>query len=1116
MFIFNLKSGLQPWVAQTRRGRFLYALAWMSGVVTLALSSVVYSQPVVEAERIIGARVIEGPVFVDASSNNFPPINYLSEDGELLGFGQELAQAVLGATGARVQHKHSDRWPEVVGWVESGEADFIHNIGYTPEREKTLDYTTPIFSMPEVIFVQDEHLDIQSFEDVIRDGSVACVRENITHQYLKRFKEITCKIYETPLAALKGLVNGEVHSLIFPKQVIQYLAQRYDLSPYIKIVGDPLRTLQWSMAVKKGNAAMQERLNRGLARVRESGEYQRIYDRHFGQKVLLGYSQLQVALASALASMVSVLLVGGALVAWFIRRLRRDKQVVEQNIAERMATEAQLRESEYQLRHVADNLPTTILITRQSDGTILYGNPAAESILGLPPSAFLGRRSTEFYAEPEQRTAVIEELKTKGNIRGLAMVVKRPNGDRVEVVLDLQPMFYLGEPALLLTAHDITKRVQTEQEREKLLVQMGARIRELACLYHISSLVRAGGSLAEVLRSAVEVLPLGFQHPQQTGVRIRFGHEEFQSGPLPKTPHVLSVQLRVGERVEGTVEVFAWGDSISPGKEFLDEERALLNGVSDTLAEFISRRRAEEALHLGTRMSGLMQRISVAANASDHQNQAFHACLQEVCAFTGWQVGHVYLVEGEDSDLLRPSGVWHLADPERFTTFKEVTLQTTFRRGEGLPGRVLESGRPLWIPNVLRDEGFLRAKHHGDLHVRTGVGFPVFTGEMVSAVVEFFSPEETSENPGLIEMLGHIGMVLGRVMERNRAERALLDAQINLSVASHLAKLGSWELNTETGSLRVSEEVLSILGVQGGSLEPTVEAFLGVVHPEDREDVSARLRISTKTGSDFEVEHRVLLPTGEVRTVINKAEVFQNLSGTVVRMIGALQDISSRKLAEVELRNSENRFRLLIEGSIQGVSVHRDGRLLFVNKALADMFGYHSVEEMLSMGMIDRLLHSEEQPRMQEYEKLRLEGGPAPRAYVFKGVRADNTSVWISNQVSVVDWNGQQAILSTMFDVSEQHRLEEQLRQAQKMEAVGLLAGGVAHDFNNMLQIISGYTQMALQHKDNVTKMESDLGRALAASHSAADLTRQLLAFSRQEVLTRKSLDLGHQVSQRM
>jgi GAF domain-containing protein len=157
-------------------------------------------------------------------------------------------------------------------------------------------------------------------------------------------------------------------------------------------------------------------------------------------------------------------------------------------------------------------------------------------------------------------------------------------------------------------------------------------------------------------------------------------------------------------------------------------------------AEIARREDAEKALHQESHFLRLMQVIAAAANEARTVEEAFQFALNQICDYTGWPVGHVYFWEAAQSHLV-PSAIWHISDGSRFETFRQVTTATRMRPGVGLPGRVYRSGKPAWIPDVLRDDNFTRTQAAADLAVRAGFAFPVLVGSQVAAVLEFFSAD---------------------------------------------------------------------------------------------------------------------------------------------------------------------------------------------------------------------------------------------------------------------------------------------------------------------------------------------------------------------------------------
>ena len=171
----------------------------------------------------------------------------------------------------------------------------------------------------------------------------------------------------------------------------------------------------------------------------------------------------------------------------------------------------------------------------------------------------------------------------------------------------------------------------------------------------------------------------------------------------------------------------------------------------------------------------LLKDVAVASNQASSVDDAFLTTIRLVCAHTSWPVGHVYMLS-EDGSQLVPTTLWHLDDAERFRTFVDVTEATRLPIGKGLPGRTLLDNKPAWIVDVTADDNFPRSSQAVEMGVRAGFAFPVMTGSTVGAVLEFFSPDPLEPDEPLLDVMGHIGAQLGRVLERERAEAALRES----------------------------------------------------------------------------------------------------------------------------------------------------------------------------------------------------------------------------------------------------------------------------------------------------------------------------------------------------
>ena len=209
--------------------------------------------------------------------------------------------------------------------------------------------------------------------------------------------------------------------------------------------------------------------------------------------------------------------------------------------------------------------------------------------------------------------------------------------------------------------------------------------------------------------------------------------------------------------------------------EALEKATAALKQANQVLeCEISDRISAQKALRQKNKIVKLLQTIAAAANEATNSETALQICLERICQHTGWPVGHVYLPE--PTGELIPSIIWHIKEPEKFDNFRKITEVTRLAPGIGLPGWVFSTKQPKWIVDVNlveEDANFPRVKKAGELGVKAGFAFPVLVGTEVVAILEFFSSEAIQPDEQLLEIVANIGTQLGRVIERERSEKAL-------------------------------------------------------------------------------------------------------------------------------------------------------------------------------------------------------------------------------------------------------------------------------------------------------------------------------------------------------
>jgi PAS domain S-box-containing protein len=269
-----------------------------------------------------------------------------------------------------------------------------------------------------------------------------------------------------------------------------------------------------------------------------------------------------------------------------------------------------------------------------------------------------------------------------------------------------------------------------------------------------------------------------------------------------------------------------------------------------------------------------------------------------------------------------------------------------------------------------------------------------------------------------------------------------------------------------------------------------------------------------RTGS-WTGEMRALnLRTGSPIPIETHAFVIRDpANGTPIAMAAVSRDLTERKVVENALRVSEDKFSKAFQISPDAVNLNRlgDGTYVEVNEGFCRTMGY-TPEEVVGKTSTELKIWDRPSDRVQLVRRLGTEGEVRNLEAKFR--KKDGSIVTGLMSARIMEVHGEPCILSITRDITERSRLEEQLRQAQKMEAVGRLAGGIAHDFNNLLTAIIGYSDVLLSRVGPADPAAEDLLAIQKAGESAAALTRQLLAFSRKQVMDLRPVSLNGLVAQ--
>jgi two-component system cell cycle sensor histidine kinase/response regulator CckA len=346
------------------------------------------------------------------------------------------------------------------------------------------------------------------------------------------------------------------------------------------------------------------------------------------------------------------------------------------------------------------------------------------------------------------------------------------------------------------------------------------------------------------------------------------------------------------------------------------------------------------------------------------------------------------------------------------------------------------------------------------------------------------------------------------ITQRKLDEERLRRREAELAEAQSIAGLGSWDRDLKNDTVTWSDELYRIYGFDASRPPPTREELGQHIHPEDRDLVAEA--IESRDGQDsFEFDFRFVRPSGAIRTIHARGRIVRE-GGVRVRLYGTAQDVTERREAEAAMEASLSLLESTLESTADGILVvDKNGKIVRYNQKFLEMWGIppdiiesRDDDEALQF-VLDQLKHPDEflarvrelyaRPDESDFDTLEFKDGRVVKRYSIPqkigGVSVGR--VW------------------SFRDVTERRTLEEQLRRIQKMEAVGRLAGGVAHDFSNLLTTILGYSDLLLEDGALGPDARDDLVEIKRTAQVGANIAGQLLDISKRRVRRLEVIDLG-------
>jgi PAS domain S-box-containing protein len=361
-----------------------------------------------------------------------------------------------------------------------------------------------------------------------------------------------------------------------------------------------------------------------------------------------------------------------------------------------------------------------------------------------------------------------------------------------------------------------------------------------------------------------------------------------------------------------------------------------------------------------------------------------------------------------------------------------------------------------------------------------------------------------------LEALRHDNARLRRVeTELAAALESLRGSDERLRLAVDAAGMGLWEWDIVSNRVSWDANKHDIFGMAHGTFAGTKEAFLELVHPEDRAMLGMAITRAIEDGAPYVNEFRIVTSAGDTRWIANLGQVYRDDQGRPLRMIGFVRDVTEQKLTERALTYSEQKFRSIVETTSEWIwTIDCTARITYSNPAVEQILGYRP-DELVGLSL-QSLVHQDDLPQARQILSTSLAEKRGWAAFIVRCRRNDGSYRYLEcHGVPIFDAAGDVVgFRGSDRDITERKHVEEGVRDAHRMEGIGLLAGGFAHHFNNLLAVIAGHVEMALESSGGQT-VEPDLQAIRQAAQRGALLTRQLLTFAGKQIIAPRVVNLN-------
>lgn len=348
------------------------------------------------------------------------------------------------------------------------------------------------------------------------------------------------------------------------------------------------------------------------------------------------------------------------------------------------------------------------------------------------------------------------------------------------------------------------------------------------------------------------------------------------------------------------------------------------------------------------------------------------------------------------------------------------------------------------------------------------------------------------------------------ITELKRTEAALRESERRFRSLMETVQLATVMVDAHGRILFCNDYLLRLTGWSRDEVA-LKDWFTMFVPPEEQIQVRHAAASMIRDGTNSHLESEIVTRHGAKRLIAWNNTILRTGSGAVVGVASIGEDITEQRAGEKALRMSEERFRAVVESAPDGICVETEGKFVYVNGPAARLFGAQGPEELLNQPVLPRV-HPEDREKVAHRMRRVNEDREPVQLARGRYLRLDGSVFDVESIGVPFEYDRKPGALVFFRDITEGKRLEDQFRQAQKMEGIGQLAGGIAHDFNNILTAVMMQLELLQLHPQRDPELRDGLKELMAQAQRAASLTRQLLMFSRRSVMQLAALDLNEVV----